>query len=81
MKSDKGNSVVLVDRVDYLNRLHDLVDDDEKFEKVNVREGKDYNFMVKQKSIVDEFLTMLLEKRSIDQKQKDDLTPDGPNPA
>ena len=80
-KSDKGNSVVLVDRVDYLNRLHDLVDDDEKFEKVNVREGKDYNFMVKQKSIVDEFLTMLLEKRSIDQKQKDDLTPDGPNPA
>ena len=80
-KSDKGNSVVIVNRTDYLNRLHELVDDETKFEKLNVREGKDYNFMVKEKSKVDAFLTMLREKNSIDEKQKQELTPDGPNPA
>ena len=80
-KSDKGNSVVIVNRADYLKRLHEMVDDDQKFEKVNVPEGKDYNFMVKEKSIVDDFLTMLREKGSIDDKQKEELTPDGPNPA
>ena len=37
--------------------------------------------MVKEKSIVDNFLTMLREKGSIDDKQKEELTPDGPNPA
>ena len=80
-KSDKGNSVVIVNRADYLKRLHEMVDDDQKFEKVNVPEGKDYNFMVKEKSIVDNFLTLLREKGSIDDKQKEELTPDGPNPA
>ena len=71
-KSDKGNSVVIVNRVDYLKRLHELVDDDQKFEKLNVPEGKDYNFMVKEKSIVDNFLTMLREKGSIDDQQKEE---------
>ena len=80
-KSDKGNSVVIVNRVDYLERMHELVDDDEKFEKLDVQEGKDYNFMVKEKKIVDDFLTMLREKGSITDKEKEMLTPDGPNPA
>ena len=80
-KSDKGNSVVIVNRVDYLERMHELVDDGEKFEKLDVQEGKDYNFMVKEKKIVDDFLTMLREKGSITDKEKEMLTPDGPNPA
>ena len=73
--------MVIVNRVDYLERMHELVDDDEKFEKLDVQEGKDYNFMVKEKKIVDDFLTMLREKGSITDKEKEMLTPDGPNPA
>ena len=61
--------------------MHEMVDDEEKFRRVNVSDGKDYNFMVKEKKIVDDFLTMLQEKNSIDDKQKEELTPDGPNPA
>ena len=49
--------------------------------KLDVQEGKDYNFMVKEKKIVDDFLTMLREKGSITDKEKEILTPDGPNPA
>ena len=80
-KSDKGNSVVLVNREDYLKRMQEMVDDPSKFEKVSVKEGKDYNFMKKEKSTVDQFLSILLSKGSITPTQRNNLSPDGPNPA
>ena len=80
-KSDKGNSVVIVDRDDYLKRLSDMVADESKFEKINVKENKDYNFMIKEKSVVDALLTDLLKKKSIDDNLRSKLSPDGPKPA
>ena len=61
--------------------MEDLIADPTKFEKLHVKEGKDYNFMIKEKKIVDELLTELLEKQSINGYTKERLTPDGPNPA
>ena len=81
-KADKGNSVVIVDRADYVKKMQEIVEDESKFEEVKEKkEGKDYNFMVKEKSVVDSFLSMLREKNSIDDDLKEKLTPDGPNPA
>ena len=58
-KSDKGNSVVIVDREDYIKKLQDLVDDPSKFEKVNVKDKKD-SFMMKEKETVDWVLRNLV---------------------
>ena len=80
-KSDKGNSVVVVNRLDYLNRMQEMVDDVTKFEEVRVDEGKDYNFMTKQTREVNELLTELLKKHSITQTEREQLSPDGPSPA
>ena len=80
-KSDKGNSVVIVNRDDYVRKMQEMVDDESKFEKVEVKEGKDYNFMVKEKKIVDTFLNQLVAKKSIDEQQRQRLSPWGPNPA
>ena len=80
-KSDKGNSVVIVNRDDYLNRMQEMVDDGSKFEKVSVKDGKEYNFMVKETTVVDTLLSELLKKKSFDQNQRNKLSPDGPNPA
>ena len=80
-KSDKGNSVVIVNREDYLKRMQEMVDDGSKFEKVFVDVGKDYNFMVKETKEVDNLLSELLAKNSISKSQRDKLSPDGPNPA
>ena len=80
-KSDKGNSVVIVDREDYLKRLSDMVNDGSKFEKLNVGEHKDYNFMVKEKKTVDSLLSELVNKKSIDENLRAKLSPDGPKPA
>ena len=58
-----------------------MVADERKFEKINVKEDKDYNFMVKEKSIVDSLLSELLKKKSIDSNLQTKLSPDGPKPA
>ena len=80
-KSDKGNSVVIVDRSDYLKRMQEMVDDVSKFEEVKVKPDKDYNFMTKEKSEVDSLLSELVDKQSISQAIRDKLSPNGPNPA
>ena len=80
-KSDKGNSVVIVNRDDYLKRLCDMVSDGSKFEKLNVKPDKDYNFMVKEKSIVDSLLAELVRKNSMNDDLRSKLSPDGPKPA
>ena len=72
---------MIVDRTDYVNRMQDMVDDVTKFERVDVKAGKDYNFMKKEKSAVDSLLAELVEKRSLSQAERDRLSPDGPNPA
>ena len=77
-KSDKGNSVVVIDRADYLARMQDLVSDTSKFEKVKVKEGKDYNFMIKESTNVDKILKSLLGLNDDERKK---LSPNGPNPA
>ena len=80
-KSDKGNSVVIVNRDDYLKRLSDMVADESKFEKVAVKQDKDYNFMTNEKKGVDKFLSELVNKKSIDETVRSKLSPDGPRPA
>ena len=80
-KSDKGNSVVIVNREDYLKRMQELVDDVSKFEYVEVEKGKDYNFMVKEVKEVNNLLHELLAKQSISVDQSEKLRPNGPSPA
>ena len=48
-KSDKGKSVILMNRDDNINRMETLISDQAKFQKLLVPENKDYNFMVKKK--------------------------------
>ena len=76
-KSDKGNSVVIVNRTDYLQRMQEMVDDTSKFEKLNVKPGKDYNFMTKEKRTVDTLLSELVDKKSISEAEREKLSPDG----
>ena len=50
-KSDKENSVVVMNRDDYINWMETLISDQAKFQKLLVSENKDYNFMVKEKKV------------------------------
>ena len=80
-KLDKGNSVVLMNRDDYINRMETLISDPAKFQKLPVPENKDYNFTIKEKRLVDNILDTLYEKNAITRDIKTTLTPDGPSSA
>ena len=45
-KSDKGNSVVLIDKVVYSNDIKNLLDSPREFEKLNIDPNKELNFIL-----------------------------------
>ena len=61
--------------------METLISDPAKYQKLSVPENKDYNFMVKEKRLVDNILDTLYEKNAITRDIKTLLTPDGPSPA
>ena len=80
-KSDKENSVVVMNRDDYINRMETLISDQAKFQKLLVSENKNYNFMVKEKKLVDNILDTLHEKNVITRDIKTIFPTDGSSPA
>ena len=65
-KSGKGNSVVLLNRNDYIKRLNENLSDSSKFKKLNVQHGKEINFLLQQEDRLTDFLKKI--KRSISEQ-------------
>ena len=69
-KSDKGNSVVIADKADYLDKMENLLNDKRKFEKNNLKNDAILNFSVNQEKRVDnKFLKKLLRLKVYLKKQ------------
>ena len=51
--SDKGNSVVVVDKADYLDKMDNLLNDTRQFEKINIKNDGILNFAVNTFFLVD----------------------------
>ena len=51
-----------MNRDDYINRMETLISDPAKFKKLLVPEIKDYNFMVKEKRLIDKILNTLYKR-------------------
>ena len=51
-KSDKGNSVVVVDKADYLDKMDNLLNDTRKFEKINLKNDGILNFAINKKNVL-----------------------------
>ena len=47
-KSDKGNAVVVVAKADYLDKMDNLLNDTQKFEKINLKNDRILNFAINQ---------------------------------
>ena len=79
-KSDKGNSVVLLNRNDYIKRLNEMLSDSSKFKKLNVKPGKEINFLLLQEDRLTNFLKKKV-KKSISEKLYKELYPRGSQPG
>ena len=80
-KSDKRNSVVVLNKEVYMKRMKELISDRSKFQHLDVVKGKEYNFMVKETGDIKDFLDTLETKGSITEKVKKEIEPCGPSPG
>ena len=68
-KSDKGNSVVIVQRQDYLEKKNDILSDQKKFSKVSLKDDISLNFAINQENDVDKVLKKkFVESKSMTKK-------------
>ena len=62
-KSAKDNSVVIVNRDSYVNKIKEILIDSGKFEKLSIPPGKEYNFIINQEKRRLDVLKPLRKKR------------------
>ena len=80
-KSDKDNSVVIVDRQDYIKKMDDILSDQKKFSKVSLKDDTLLNFAINQEKHVDKVLKKLVESKSMTEKTRKSLKPVGTRPG
>ena len=80
-KSDKGNSVVIVDKADYLDKMENFLNDTRKFEKIILKNGGILNFAANQEKHVDNTFKNLVASNSISEDTRRSLKPVGTRPG
>ena len=65
MKSDKGNSVVIVQRQDYVEKMNHILSDQKKFSKVSLKDDILLNFAINQEKHVDKFFKKLVWQKKL----------------
>ena len=70
-KSDKGDSVVLVGRQDYIKKMNNILSDKKKFTIVNLQGNILSNFAVNQEKHVDKVLKKLVEANSMTEEKRE----------
>ena len=76
-KSDKGNSVVIVDKDTYIKRMENLLSDQRKFEKVTLKNDAFLNFVVNQEKRIDNIFKNLVDCNSMWKKMRNFVNPVG----
>ena len=78
LKSDKSNQVVVMDKVDYINKLNDIISDRSKFELINTEIGKQIRLQEKR---VTAYLLKFKKSNVISKEIYDKLHPVGTLPG
>ena len=76
-KSDKGNSVVIVDNETYIKRMENLLSD----EKVTLKNDAFLNFVVNQGKHIDTIFKNLVDSNSMSKEMRKSIKPVGTRPG
>ena len=81
-KSGKGNSVVIIDRQDYVKKMDNILSDQKIFTTVNLKDDTFLNFAVNQeKHVDDKVLKRLVKSNNMTEKNRESLKPVGSRPG
>ena len=79
-KADKGNTVVILNRKDYVCKMKNILNDSSKFHKVYIDHDKILNHLIHMENRVTDVLKNLRDKKEISMEQYKDLSPSGSRP-
>ena len=79
-KSDKGNTVVILNRKDHVCKMKNILNDSSKFHKVYLDHDKISNHLIHVGNRVTDVLKNLRGKKEISTEQYKDLSPSGSRP-
>ena len=80
-KSDKGNSIVILDKEAYFGKVEELLTDERKFHKLEIPTGKEVQALTKMEDRIKTILDRLEKEKSITKFQKSRLNPMGSRPG
>ena len=80
-KADKGNTVVLLNRKDYISKMKLILADTSKFKKIRIDDSKVLNHLIQMENKIVELLKRLKEKQEISDKVYKELCPTGSKPG
>ena len=80
-KADKGNTVVILNRKDYISKIKLILADTSKFKKIQTDDSKVLNHLIHMESKIVELLKRLKEKQEISDKVYHELYPTGSKPG
>ena len=76
-KSDKGNSIDIIDKSDYLEKMRNILSDSSKFTQVSIAEDKQMNFIVNVEKHITDLLKDLKNSKVISKTVYKSLKPRG----
>ena len=76
-KSDKGNSIVIVDRDKYIETIENFLSGQNKFQKIALKDDNFLNFITSQGKRSDKFYKKLVDYNSMSEKTGKHLKPVG----
>ena len=80
-KADKGNTVVILNKNDYISRMNVILNDSSKFQKLSIDQNKVLNHIVHMENRIIDVLKKLKKKKIISEKKYEDLYPVGSRPG
>ena len=72
-KADKGNTIVILNKSDFISRLNQILDDTSKFKRFYLEEGKLLNHIIHMEQRIIDFLKSLKNQNDISEKNYDNL--------
>ena len=76
-KSDKGNSIVVVDRNKYIEKMENFLSDQIKFQKIALKDGTFLNFITSEEKRIDKIYKKLVNSKTMSEETRKYLKPVG----
>ena len=80
-KADKGNTVVILNKNDYISKIKIILSDSCKFQKLSIDQNKVLNHIVHMENRIIDVLKKLKNKKIISEKKYKDLYPVASSPG